>query len=94
VGGAAVYLFYFIFSLNQTTDVLTVSARIGRDTDSPAPHAPWLYLRVLMVLIREPADVHPRSRLSHGVWFYFPVVFVLKSPLSFLGLLALAAALG
>ncbi len=30
------------------------------------------------------------ERLSHGVWFYFPVVFVLKSPLGFLALLVLA----
>src|SRR5262249_496308 len=28
---------------------------------------------------------------SHGVWFYFPVVFSLKSALGFLGLLLLAA---
>src|SRR5258708_12792645 len=30
---------------------------------------------------------------SHGVWFYFPVVFILKSPLGFLALLVLAVLL-
>src|SRR5438128_1974869 len=29
----------------------------------------------------------------HGVWFYFPVLFALKSSLGFLGLLALPLAL-
>ena len=28
----------------------------------------------------------------HGIWFYFPVLFVLKSPLGFLGLLVVALA--
>jgi len=92
----AVYLFYFIFSLNQTTDVLY---RLGH---GPAAiplrrllMPPWLYLRgVLMVLI---TGSRPTFILGHGyphgVWFYFPVVFLLKSPLAFLGLLVLAAAL-
>jgi hypothetical protein len=56
---------------------------------------PWLYLRgVFMVLISasRPTFILGHS-YPHGVWFYFPVVFVLKSPLGFLGLLALAVVL-
>ena len=92
----AVYLFYFIFSLNQTTDVLY---RLGHGSAAiPLRRLlmpPLLYLRgVLMVLI---TGSRPTFILGHGyphgVWFYFPVVFLLKSPLAFLGLLALAAAL-
>jgi len=35
------------------------------------------------------ADVHPGPPYPHGVWFYYPVLLVLKSPLGFLALLAL-----
>ena len=92
----AVYLFYFIFSLNQTTDVLY---RLGHGSAAiPIRRLlmpPWLYLRgVLMVLITASRPTFILGHgYPHGVWFYFPVVFVLKSPLSFLALLALAAAL-
>ncbi len=92
----AVYVFYFIFSLNQTTDVLY---RLGHGSAAiPLRRLlmpPWLYLRgVLMVLITgsRPTFILGQG-YPHGVWFYFPVLFVLKSPLSFLGLLVLAAAL-
>jgi len=92
----AVYLFYFIFSLNQTTDVLY---RLGHGTAAiplrrllmPA----WLYLRgVLMVLITgsRPTFILGHA-YPHGVWFYFPVLLVLKSSLGFLGLLVLTLAL-
>lgn len=94
-----VYLFYFVFSWNQPSDALY---RIG---SGPAAlflrrmlMPPLLYLRgVLWVLItsRRPTFLLGRG-YPHGVWFYFPVVFVLKSPLAFLGLLilSLATALG
>jgi 4-amino-4-deoxy-L-arabinose transferase-like glycosyltransferase len=92
----AVYLFYFLFSLNQTSDVLY---RLGHGAAAiPLRRLlmpPWLYLRgVLMVLITasRPTFILGHS-YPHGVWFYFPVLFVLKSPLGFLGLLALAVAL-
>ena len=92
----AVYLFYFIFSLNQSTDVLY---RLGHGS-AAAPlrrllMPPWLYLRgVLLVLITgsRPTFILGHA-YPHGVWFYFPVVFVLKSPLGFLGLLVLALGL-
>lgn len=92
----AVYLFYFIFSLNQTTDVLY---RLGHGA-AAVPFRrllmpPWLYLRgVLMVLVTgsRPTFILGHT-YPHGVWFYFPVLLVLKSPLGFLGLLVLAFAL-
>jgi 4-amino-4-deoxy-L-arabinose transferase-like glycosyltransferase len=91
-----VYLFYFIFSLNQTTDVLY---RLGHGSAAIPlrrllmPH--WLYLRgVLMVLITgsRPTFILGHA-YPHGVWFYFLVLFVLKSAPGFLGLLVLALAL-
>ena len=92
----AVYLFYFLFSLNQTSDVLY---RLGHGSAAVPLRRflmpPWLYLRgVLMVLITgsRPTFILGHS-YPHGVWFYFPVVFALKSPPGFLGLLALAVAL-
>jgi len=86
-----VYVVYFIFSLNQTTDVLY---RLG---NGPAwwplrrlLMPPWLYLRgilVLAVTFSRPAFILGHTH-PHGVWFFFPVLFLLKSPLGFLGLLA------
>jgi 4-amino-4-deoxy-L-arabinose transferase-like glycosyltransferase len=92
----AVYVVYFVFSLNQTTDVLY---RLGHGSAAiPLRRLlmpPWLYLRgVLMVLVtgNRPTFILGHT-YPHGVWFYFPLLFLLKSPLGFLGLLALAAAL-
>jgi Dolichyl-phosphate-mannose-protein mannosyltransferase len=93
---AVVYVFYFIFSLNQTTDALY---RLGHGAAAVPIRRllmpPWLYLRgVLMVLITASRPTFILGHAyPHGVWFYFPVVFALKSPLGFLALLALAAAL-
>jgi Dolichyl-phosphate-mannose-protein mannosyltransferase len=97
--GAAllVYLFYFIFSIHQPTDALN---RLGHGAATepfrrllmPA----WLYLRgMLLVLVTgsRPTFILGHS-YPHGVWFYFPVVFLLKSHPAFLALLALATALG
>jgi 4-amino-4-deoxy-L-arabinose transferase-like glycosyltransferase len=93
----AVYLFYFIFSLNQSTDVLY---RLGHGSAAVPLRRllmpPWLYLRgVLLVLITgsRPTFILGHA-YPHGVWFYFPVVFVLKSSLGFLGLLVLTLSLG
>jgi hypothetical protein len=95
--GLLVYLFYFVFSWNQPTGALY---RLG---SGPVPlivrrllFPPVLYLRgvawVLMTATR------PTFLLGHwyphGVWFYFPVVFALKSPLGFLGLLLLSLVAG
>jgi 4-amino-4-deoxy-L-arabinose transferase-like glycosyltransferase len=88
-----VYCFYFIFSIRQSTDVLD---RVGHGPlFTPVRRLlmpPWLYLRgLLMVLLTSsrPTFLLGHS-YSHGVWFYFPVVFLLKSSLGFLGLLMLA----
>ena len=55
---------------------------------------PWLYLLgIFIVLIMGSRHCFILGQsYPHGVWFYFPVLFVLKSPLGFLGLLALALA--
>src|ERR1700731_31620 len=91
-----VYLFYFIFSIHQPTTALD---RLGHGVATEPLRRilmpPWLYLRgVLIVLITasRPTYIlgHP---YPHGVWFYFPVLFLFKSALGFLGLLVLALAL-
>ncbi len=90
-----VYLFYFIFSLGQPTDSLYL---LGHNPASMVLRrlllAPWLYIRgVLMVLLTSSRATFILGRnYSHGVWFYFPVLFLLKTPLGFLGLLLLALA--
>jgi Dolichyl-phosphate-mannose-protein mannosyltransferase len=87
-----VYLFYFIFSMQQPTSALD---RLGHGAATeplrrilmPA----WLYLRgILLVLITASRPTYILGHAyQHGVWFYFPVLFVLKCTLGFLGLLAL-----
>lgn len=93
--GAAliVYLFYLVFSWHQPSDALY---RLGT-----GPLAlffrrlllpPVLYLRGVFVVLltgRRPTFILGQS-YAHGVWFYFPVVFALKSPLGFLLLLPLS----
>jgi hypothetical protein len=89
-----VYLVYLIFSWNEPTDSFNM-----------IPHFPaspllrrllmpiWKYLRGLIGFAFGAAS-RPTYILghaySHGVWFYFPVLALLKSPLAFLLLLALA----
>jgi hypothetical protein len=91
--GAVVYAFYFLFSLHQPTNALY---RIG---DGPLA---FFLRRLLMPLLTYLRGVfwvvvsakRPTFLLGHsyphGVWFYFPVVFVLKSSLGYLGLLFFA----
>jgi hypothetical protein len=87
-----VYLFYFIFSMRQPTDALD---RLGHGAATEPLRRIlmplWLYLRgVLLVLLTASRPTYILGRAyPHGVWFYFPVLFVLKSTLGFLGLLAL-----
>ena len=89
----AVYAFYFVFSWNQPTSALE---RLGH---GPAalllrrlPMPPLLYLGgSAFVLIGGSRGTFLLGHgYSHGVWFYFPVVFVLKLPLGFLALLVFA----
>jgi Dolichyl-phosphate-mannose-protein mannosyltransferase len=90
-----VYLFYLVLSWNESTDSFSL-----------IPHFPvshllrrvlmpiWLYLRGLAIFAFS-AGSRPTFILGHayphGVWFYFPVLFFLKSPLAFLLLLFLGA---
>jgi hypothetical protein len=92
-----VYVVYFVLSWNEPTDSFNI-----------IPHFPaspllrrllmplWKYLRGLLGFAFSAAS-RPTYILghaySHGVWFYFPVLFVLKSPLAFLLLLLLAVAI-
>jgi hypothetical protein len=91
-----VYGFYFLFSLRQSTDALSL---IGHSA-AWAPlrrlfMPPWLYLRGMLFFAV--SSIRPTFILGHGyrhgVWFFYPVMLVLKSTLGFLGLLALASAL-
>jgi len=86
---------YFILSWNQSSDSFNVISNF------PASHLlrrllmpPWLYLQGLIGFAFS-ASSRPTYILGHsyphGVWFYFPVIFVLKSQLAFLGLLLLSA---
>jgi hypothetical protein len=87
-----VYVFYFIFSIHQTTDVLYLLGHGPawiplRRLLMPA----WLYLRgvgLAALTSSRPSFIlgHP---YPHGVWFYYPVVFGLKTPIGFLALLLL-----
>jgi len=92
-----VYVFYFVFSWNQPTIALD---SLGTNPAAMALRRlllpPVMYLRaVFWVLItgRRPTFLLGH-RYSHGVWFYFPVLFVLKSMLGFLGLLLLGLVMG
>jgi Dolichyl-phosphate-mannose-protein mannosyltransferase len=90
-----VYLFYLVLSWNESTDSFSLIPHF------PASHLlrrilmpMWLYLRGLVIFAFS-AGTRPTFILGHayphGVWFYFPVLFFLKSPLAFLLLLLTAA---
>ena len=92
-----VYAFYFVFSWHQSTNVLdrlgiSPVALILRRLLLP----PLLYLRGLLRVLN--TGIRPTLLLGHAyphsVWFYFPVVFALKSPLGYLSLLLLAGVVG
>jgi hypothetical protein len=90
-----VYAVYLVFSWNQPLNAMSA---LG---DSPwvwpicrLLMPIWLYLRGFLFMMA--TGVRPTylfgHNYSHGVPYYFPVVFVLKSTLGFLALLAIAAA--
>src|SRR6266436_114788 len=89
-----VYIFYFVFSWGQPTDSFNFIPHFPASPLLRRMLMPlWLYLQGL-ILFALSAGSRPTYILghaySHGVWFYFPALFVLKSPLSFLLLLLLA----
>ena len=96
LAAAIVYAVYFVFSWNQPVDIpgfaghgplVAIAGRLLMP--------PWLFLRglawVLLTAVR-PTFLLGRA-YPHGVWFYFPVLLVLKSLPGFLGLLVLTLAL-
>jgi hypothetical protein len=93
LAGIVVYIVYLVLSWNQPTDSFNVMKHFP-----PSPllrrllMPPWTYLRGLIGFIfgsSRPTYVLSHS-YTHGVWFYFPLVFLLKSQLAFLVLLLLA----
>jgi 4-amino-4-deoxy-L-arabinose transferase-like glycosyltransferase len=92
-----VYAVYFVLSWNEPTDSLSflgtnMAALLLRRLLMP----PWIYLRGLALFAftgKPPAFILGHS-YPHGVWFFFPALFLLKSPLAFLLLLVLALVVG
>jgi len=84
-----VYGVYFVFSWNQPTDGLEM---LGR---SPAalvlrrllmpPYQYAMGLAGFAIMASRPTFLLGHA-YTHGVWFYFPVLFLLKSTLAFLAL--------
>ena len=95
--GIFVYLVYFILSWNQPNDALN---RIGSGPWTSLIRRPlmppWLFCRglLLMLLMGSRSTFLLGHAYPHGVPYYFPIVFALKSTLGFLLLLSLAAIVG
>jgi hypothetical protein len=92
-----VYVFYFVLSWNEPTDSFSIIPHFPTSPFLRRLLMPlWKYLLGLLGFAFSAAS-RPTYILghaySHGVWFYFPVPFVLKSPLAFLLLLLLAGAI-
>jgi hypothetical protein len=91
------YVVYFVLSWNQPDDALN---RVGSGHWAWLIRRPlmplWLYARGLglMVIMGSRSTYLFGHIYAHGVPFYFPVVFALKSTLSFLLLVLLAAVVG
>jgi len=88
-----VYVFYFVLSLGQSTDTFNIIPNFPASVVLRRLLMPlWLYFTGLLFFALS-AGSRPTYILghaySHGVWFYFPSLFVLKSPLAFLLLLLL-----
>jgi hypothetical protein len=92
-----VYAVYFILSWNQPTDSLQI---LGHGSAALFLRrilmGPWMFLRGLgafAITSRRPAFILGHS-YDHSVWFYFPIIFLLKSTLAFLLMLILAPVAG
>ena len=89
-----VYIVYLLLSWNQPTDSFQIIPHFPASPVLRRLLMPLgIYLRGLLGFAlsagRRPTFILGHA-YSHGVWFYFPVLFFLKSPLSFLLLLLLA----
>lgn len=95
VAACSVYAVYFVLSLNQPSDSL---AFLGHNFASLLLRRillpPLLFLRGIgFFLLTSPRPTFVLGHThKHGVWFYFPVIFVLKSTLAFLVMLLLTLA--
>jgi hypothetical protein len=92
---------YLILSWNQSTNSFSIipnfpASNVLRRLLMPLM-PPWLYLQGLIGFAMS-ASSRPTYLLGHsyphGVWFYFPVIFLLKSQLAFLLLVLLATLTG
>ena len=93
LAAVVVYAVYLVLSWNQPTDSFDV---IKHFPPSPLLRRvlmpPWVFLRGLVGFAfsaSRPTYILGHA-YPHGVWFYFPVLFLLKSPLAFIALLLLA----
>lgn len=92
-----VYVVYFVLSWNQPDNPLSLIGSGAWASLIRRPLMPiWLFVRGFIMMMA--TGVRPAFILghaySHGVPYYFPVVFVLKSTLGFLALLTMAAVAG
>jgi hypothetical protein len=90
-----VYVVYLVLSWNQSTDSFSIIPHFPASSAFRRLLMPlWLYLQGLvgfaLSALSRPTYILGHS-YPHGVWFYFPVLFLLKSQLAFLLLLALTS---
>jgi 4-amino-4-deoxy-L-arabinose transferase-like glycosyltransferase len=94
LAGVIVDAVYFVLTWNQPTDSFRVIPHFSASPVLRRLLMPlWMYLRGLSgfaFMSSRPTFILGHS-YPHGVWFYFPVLFFLKSQTSFVLLLALAA---
>lgn len=81
VAAALVYIVYFVFSWNQSHDVLYLLGKSSLMTPlKRLLMPPWLYVRGMAVIAF--SFVRPMFILGkgypHGKWFYFPALLSLK----------------
>ena len=93
IAALVVYFTYLIFSWGQPSDSLSIIPHFTKSLFIRRLLMPiWIFLQGFITFAftaSRPTFILGKA-YTHGVWFYFPVVFFLKSPLAFLGLLVLA----
>lgn len=87
IAAVMVYAVYFVFTWGQPSDSLSF---LGHSLPSMVLRrilmGPWIFLRGLafFMLTSKRATFVLGHYSTHGVWYYFPIVFLLKSTLAFL----------
>ncbi len=88
-----VYAVYLVLSWHEPTDSFSA---IPHFPASPVLRRllmpPWVFLRGFLIFLltsNRPTFILGKP-YPHGEWFYFPVLFVLKTPLAFIALLLIA----